>query len=238
MRVDARGDIFAVGLAGTPYQELQFPPLAKRHKLACLSRRYKKPPLGGKTKRLFDIVVAGTALTFLAPLLFCVWCLVKLDSPGAGFFKQSRGGFRGRPFEVYKFRTMVEHKGGFEQAVKGDRRVTGVGAILRRCSIDELPQLINVVKGDMSLVGPRPHAIDHDREFTEHDYEYGRRFRARPGVTGLAQVSGSRGPTDTDEKKQLRIRLDQEYIDTWSFFKDIIIMFRTVLVVFDDVNAF
>lgn len=198
----------------------------------------KQPlPVGGSVKRSIDIISSTVALIFLAPLLIGVWLYIRLETPGTGFFRQRRGGYGGKPFYIYKFRTMVEDCGTFRQAEKGDPRVTRSGRFLRKLSIDELPQLINVFKGDMSLVGPRPHAVDHDREFMEVDGRYEERFKARPGITGLAQVSGSRGLTDTDEKKRRRIDLDLDYIDNWSLAMDLKIAAKSLRVLLGDMHA-
>jgi len=193
-----------------------------------LSRRASPRPIGGMVKRAMDIVVSSLALLALSPLLIAVWIAVRLETPGPGLFVQPRGGYRGHPFNVYKFRTM--HAGGDQtrQTERNDARVTRLGRILRRSSIDELPQLLNILKGDMSIVGPRPHALDHDRRFQTIDPRYVFRFRARPGLTGLAQVSGSRGPTRTDEDVRRRVGFDLEYIDRYSPLEDAIVMLRTV----------
>ncbi|MFC7293087.1 sugar transferase [Hirschia litorea] len=197
-----------------------------------------KKPVGGKFKRLFDVVIATLILLFIFPFMLVVWALIRLESKGPGLFKQARGGIHGQAFEIYKFRTMVMHGSCFKQAVKGDKRITRLGRLLRKTSIDELPQLINVVKGDMSLVGPRPHVVAHDKEFMEFDSRYALRFQARPGVTGLAQVSGSRGPTDTPELKLKRIELDLDYVEQWSHKKDFYVLIKTVLLVLFDRRAF
>jgi putative colanic acid biosynthesis UDP-glucose lipid carrier transferase len=128
--------------------------------------------------------------------------------------------------------------GALRQAVRGDARVTRLGRFLRRCSIDELPQLINVFLGDMSLVGPRPHAVSHDYQFASVDQSYARRFFARPGITGLAQVSGSRGQAETPEKVKMRVSKDLSYIDNWSMPGDLAIMASTLRVVLSDPNAY
>lgn len=195
-------------------------------------------PTGGKLKRALDISLSSGAIFFLSPFFLLLWMVIKLESRGPGFFKQSRGGFNGQPFEIYKFRTMRVHDGPVKQAVKGDSRITPIGSFLRKTSIDELPQLFNVLKGDMSIVGPRPHAIDHDREFQQVDFRYSQRFKARPGITGLAQVSGSRGITDTPDKIIKRVDFDTQYVNEWSLTKDITIILKTVILVFRDDQAF
>lgn len=200
----------------------------------------KVRPVGGWAKRAFDIVVASTALIILAPLLVAIAVAVRLDSPGKSIFRQERGGFDRKTFYIWKFRSMrVTENRHVVQARRGDARVTRLGAWLRRLSWDELPQLVNVLKGDMSIIGPRPHALEHDAQFEKVDPRYALRFAARPGVTGLAQVNGCRGPTETEEKIRARTSYDAEYVRTWSFWSDIRILFATVVVLFwkDDPGA-
>jgi len=191
------------------------------------------------SKRAFDIVAAGGALAVLSPVLVGIWVLVRLDSPGPGLFRQRRGGFQGRPFHILKFRTMRTCEGrSIAQARREDGRTTRLGRFLRRYSIDELPQLLNVLLGGMSLVGPRPHALAHDRQFLKVDRRYVGRHHARPGITGLAQTSGARGPTDTREKILERMKYDLKYVSEWSWALDLRILLRTVLVVLRDRNVF
>jgi polysaccharide biosynthesis protein PslA len=181
-------------------------------------------------KRAFDLVVALTALVLLAPLLAAVAVLIKLDSPGPVFFRQKRYGFNQQPFGVFKFRSMkAEENAAFRQASRHDSRITRVGAMLRRSNLDELPQLINVVMGEMSLVGPRPHALAHDRSFERRIALYARRHNVRPGITGWAQVNGLRGETLTDLDMERRVQHDLHYIDNWSIWFDIRIMVQTVI---------
>ena len=190
-------------------------------------------------KRLVDIVVAVTALVALAPLMFAVAIAIKLDSKGPIFFRQTRHGFNGRPFGIYKFRSMTVMEDGdvVRQAKRNDDRVTRVGYWIRRLSIDELPQLLNVVYGDMSIVGPRPHASAHDRYFTSTIEKYAFRHHVKSGITGWAQVCGARGETDTLDKMQHRVELDLWYINNWSVWLDFSIMIRTIFVVFAAENA-
>jgi len=164
---------------------------------------------------------------------------IKLDSKGPVFFRQTRHGFNGRPFAIYKFRSMTVMEDGdvVQQARKNDHRVTRVGRWIRRLSIDELPQLLNVVYGDMSIVGPRPHASAHDRYFTSTIEKYAFRHHVKSGITGWAQVCGARGETDTLEKMQRRVELDLWYINNWSVWLDFSIMIRTIFVVFGTENA-
>ena len=181
-------------------------------------------------KRFFDIVSSSLALVALSPLFLIVAALIKLDSAGPVLFRQRRRGYNHREFAIYKFRTMTTLDDGdrVEQARVNDPRVTRVGRFLRRWSIDELPQLLNVLKGEMSIVGPRPHAVAHDRLFETRIDRYARRLNVKPGITGWAQVNGLRGETDTDEKMRNRVGHDLYYIDNWSLPFDLYIIVLTV----------
>ena len=191
-------------------------------------------------KRVVDIVVSLAALAFLSPLMVVVAIAIKLDSEGPIFFRQTRHGFNGRPFAIYKFRSMTVLEDGdvVRQAEKLDARVTRVGYWIRRFSIDELPQLLNVFYGGMSIVGPRPHASSHDRSFMSAIEKYAFRHHVKSGITGWAQVNGSRGETETLEKMQKRVELDLWYINNWSIWLDFSIMVRTVFVIFSRKNAY
>ena len=182
-------------------------------------------------KRLFDLLFGALALVALTPLLVIVAVLIKLDSPGPVFFVQRRYGFNQQPFRIIKFRTMRTLDDGavIRQASANDPRVTRIGRWLRRWNIDEVPQLFNVLTGDMSLVGPRPHALSHDREYERRISLYARRHNVKPGITGWAQIHGHRGETDTDEKMRSRVEHDLFYIDNWSLWLDLKIIARTVL---------
>jgi len=198
-------------------------------------------PIGGALKRAFDVVAASAAIVFLAMAFAVIYLLVRLDSPGPGFFRQERVGFGGRKFMIWKFRTMYcggDAGGKIRQCTRGDPRVTRIGAFLRSTSLDELPQLFNVVSGDMALVGPRPHAAQHDIEFARIDPTYASRQVARPGITGLAQVMGCRGETQTDEAVRARTAFDLKYVRSWTFFADVAILLRTVMIVFRDPAAY
>jgi Undecaprenyl-phosphate glucose phosphotransferase len=190
-------------------------------------------------KRVIDIVFSSVGLIILSPILLGAAIAVRLDSPGPALFRQTRHGFNGRPFRIYKFRTMTVMENGdvVPQAQKDDKRVTRVGRWLRRYSLDELPQLINVFLGDMSLVGPRPHASAHERYFTSAIEKYAFRHHVKSGITGWAQVHGARGETDTLDKMERRVELDVWYINNWSVWLDFSIMIRTGLVVFTSDNA-
>jgi len=194
-------------------------------------RRRKKAAIGGGTKRALDFTMALLALIVLALPLLIVALAIKLDSRGPVFFLQRRGGFRRRPFLLIKFRTMSVTEDGacVVQAMRADPRVTRLGKWLRRLWIDELPQLINVLRGEMSIVGPRPHAVAHDAHFRGWDTRYGRRFAARPGLTGLAQVMGSRGYLEDEAALRRRVDFDLRYIERWSLPLDLWIMLRTAM---------
>jgi len=183
------------------------------------------------TKRLFDIVAASLALVLLAPAFFVVAVLIKRDSKGPVLFRQTRYGFNQKPFQIFKFRTMTTMDDGkvVAQAKRDDPRITRVGAFLRRWNIDELPQLLNVLRGDMSIVGPRPHAVAHNRAFEGRIALYARRHNVKPGITGWAQVNGFRGETDTDEKMAKRVEYDLYYIDNWSLLFDVRICVLTLV---------
>jgi Undecaprenyl-phosphate glucose phosphotransferase len=182
-------------------------------------------------KRAMDVALSAALMVALSPLLALVALLIKLDSKGPVFFAQRRYGFNQQPFRVFKFRSMTTMDDGavVRQATKGDMRVTRVGAWLRRLSIDELPQLFNVLRGDMSLVGPRPHALAHDQAFERRIALYARRHNVKPGITGWAQVNGLRGETDTDDKMRARVEHDLFYIDNWSLGFDLKILLLTGL---------
>ncbi len=195
----------------------------------------------GTFKRIEDIVL-GTVFTLLAGLPMLLIALgIKLTSKGPVFFRQRRYGLNGEEIKVLKFRTMTVTEDGANvaQATKGDARVTAFGNILRRTSLDELPQLLQVVAGTMSLVGPRPHAVAHNEQYRALIRGYMLRHKVKPGITGWAQVNGWRGETDTLEKMEQRVRFDLEYIRRWRLTFDIIILFMTVRqVVFGHRNAY
>jgi Undecaprenyl-phosphate glucose phosphotransferase len=182
-------------------------------------------------KRLFDLVFAAAGLIALTPLLVLIAVLIRIDSPGPVFFAQRRFGFNQQPFRIIKFRTMSTLDDGavIAQAQRNDPRLTRIGRWLRRWNIDEIPQLFNVLTGDMSLVGPRPHALTHDREYERRISLYARRHNVKPGITGWAQIHGLRGATDTEDKMRRRVEYDLFYIDNWSLWLDLIIIARTVL---------
>ncbi len=193
-----------------------------------------------RRKRAFDLFVALVALLVFLPLLVMVAVLVRLESPGPALFRQKRTGLNGHVFTVFKFRTMsvVEDGAEIRQATKGDARVTALGGLLRKLSIDEIPQILNVIRGEMSLIGPRPHALAHDEAWEKIAPNYARRFRARPGLTGYAAVCGHRGEIHDPQSILDRIEADNTYIDEWSFWLDMKIVWRTIPLIFADANAY
>ncbi|MBY0364847.1 MAG: undecaprenyl-phosphate glucose phosphotransferase [Proteobacteria bacterium] len=187
-------------------------------------------------KRLSDIVLASLILVLISPILLVLAIGVKLSSPGPIIFKQRRNGLDGEEIIVYKFRSMrtLDNGNVVKQATKDDPRITRFGAIIRRTSLDELPQFINVLQGRMSIVGPRPHAVAHNEEYRKLIKAYMVRHKVKPGITGWAQVNGLRGETDTIDKMKARVEYDLEYLRNWSLALDMQIILRTVrLVVFD-----
>ena len=191
-------------------------------------------PASSIGKRVFDIAAAGSALLFFAPLFIAIAVAIKTTSRGPVFFRQKRYGYRNQTFTIYKFRSMYTSLGdssGVQQTVQGDARITRVGRILRNTSLDEIPQLINVVKGDMSLVGPRPHVpgmLAANLIYEDLVPYYFQRHAAGPGITGLAQVSGCRGSTAEARLAIARINYDLDYIEKWSLKMDISIIVKTV----------
>ena len=182
-------------------------------------------------KRMFDIVLAALGLLVLSPLLLLVAAAIKLDSPGPALFFQRRYGFNREPFRIAKFRSMTTMEDGrnVTQATAGDTRVTRVGRFIRRYNIDELPQLLNVLRGEMSLVGPRPHALVHDQLYERKIALYARRHNVKPGITGWAQVNGLRGEIDSPDKIRQRIEHDLYYIDHWTLPLDVWIIVMTIV---------
>lgn len=196
--------------------------------------------LNGVLKRASDIVLSLLILLLVSPLMLVIALAVKLDSPGPVIFKQRRYGLDGEQILVYKFRSMAVTEDGntIQQAQKNDMRVTRLGAFLRRTSLDELPQFINVLQGRMSIVGPRPHAVAHNEMYRTLIKGYMVRHKVRPGITGWAQVNGQRGETDTLDKMQARIDCDLDYLRNWSLQLDLFIILKTVRLVFKDSSAY
>lgn len=197
-------------------------------------RGARSEPGASAAKRVFDIAAASAALLLFLPLLITIAIAIKTTSRGPVFFRQYRYGYRNRLFKIYKFRTMHTNlcdSAGTTQTVQGDQRITRIGDMLRKTSFDEVPQLINVIKGDMSLVGPRPHVpgmLAANMRFEELVPYYFQRHTARPGITGLAQVSGCRGSTVDPDIAIERIYHDLDYIEKWSLFMDMRIIGRTI----------
>ena len=216
-RVDSIGDLPVVAVCETPFYGFN-----------------------GLVKRVSDYVIASVILVLIAPLLAAIAIGVKLSSPGPTLFKQRRYGVDGRKIVVYKFRTMTVAEDGdvVRQATKNDSRITRFGAFLRKTSLDELPQFINVLQGRMSVVGPRPHAVAHNELYRKLIRGYMIRHKVRPGITGLAQVNGYRGETDTVEKMKARIEYDIAYLRNWSLVLDLQIILKTVVVVLKKQNAY
>lgn len=222
-------DIFSLNLlnhsvreiAGLPLLSLSESPMSREGKVFV--------------KAVIDRSVAIIVLVLLSPLMAAIAAAIKYTSPGPVFFKQQRHGWDGRVIEVWKFRSMYVHQedeGKVTQASRGDARVTPIGRFIRRSSIDELPQLFNVLNGTMSLVGPRPHALRHDQYYSERIKSYINRHRIKPGMTGLAQVNGCRGETEHLEDMEQRVRFDIEYINNWTILLDLQILLMTPFCLF------
>jgi putative colanic acid biosynthesis UDP-glucose lipid carrier transferase len=190
-------------------------------------------------KLVLDYVLGGISLVFFGPLMLMAALAIKLESRGPVLFKQRRHGYNHRVIHVYKFRTMRVAEDGpvITQARKDDERITRVGRLLRRTSIDELPQLFNVLRGEMSLVGPRPHAVAHNQHYRERLARYANRHCVKPGMTGWAQIHGFRGPTEDPEKMRKRVEMDLYYIENWSIWLDLKIIAATPLLGFIHRNA-
>jgi putative colanic acid biosynthesis UDP-glucose lipid carrier transferase len=190
-------------------------------------------------KRIFDVCFATSTLLVISPLLIVVAIAIKLESKGPVFFRQTRNGLNGSTFEIFKYRSMrFAPEAEFVQATKGDARVTWLGAFLRKSSIDELPQLLNVLKGEMSIVGPRPHPLALDAQYAALIPHYMDRYKVKPGLTGLAQVSGHRGPTSTVDLMKNRLNSDLQYVTKQSAIFDLRILMQTIPAVLFTRNAF
>lgn len=196
--------------------------------------------INAAVKRLSDMVLAAIIFVLILPILLILAIGVKLSSPGPVLFRQRRNGLDGEEILVYKFRSMRVMDDGavVKQATKGDPRITPFGAFIRKTSLDELPQFINVLQGRMSIVGPRPHAVAHNEEYRKLIRAYMVRHKVKPGITGWAQVNGQRGETDSIDKMQARVEYDLEYLRNWSLSFDLQIIFRTIRLVFFDRNAY
>ncbi len=217
-------DIFSLRLVNHSVKEISGIPVITLSETPLIGMRLL-------LKAIEDKVLSFLILIIISPILLLVAIAVKLDSPGPVFFRQNRTGWSGKSFRIWKFRSMYVHQeeaGNLKQAEKNDSRITRVGAFIRKTSLDELPQIFNVLKGDMSLVGPRPHAVQHDKEYSQRIFDYFARHHIKPGITGLAQVRGLRGETKDINQMIQRIESDIEYINKWSVWLDITIILRTV----------
>jgi putative colanic acid biosynthesis UDP-glucose lipid carrier transferase len=216
-RLEDMGGIPVVGLLVTPFEGIN-----------------------GLMKRFSDIVLSVLILILISPVLLAVAIGVKLSSPGPVIFKQGRTGLDGEVIEVYKFRSMTTQDNGpvVQQATRNDPRITKFGAFIRKTSLDELPQFINVLQGRMSIVGPRPHAVAHNAQYRKIVKAYMARHKVKPGITGWAQVNGLRGETDTVEKMARRVEYDLEYLRNWSLALDLLIIVRTAKLMFFDRKAY
>jgi len=198
--------------------------------------------ISGVIKRWIDIFLSLFVLAVTLPLFLFIAAVIKTGSPGPAFFVQTRYGMNGEKINIYKFRTMHDHMDAIDspylQATRNDPRITPVGAFLRKTSLDELPQFINVLQGRMSLVGPRPHPVAMNEQYRKIIANYMVRHKVRPGITGLAQVKGFRGETETLEKMEKRIAYDLRYIREWSILFDMEILIRTLIVFFFQKNAY
>jgi len=203
---------------------------------------FESPFIGAREfiKRTEDIVVSAIILMLISPILLAIATAVKFTSAGPIIFKQDRYGLDGRKIKVWKFRSMTvtENSAVVTQATKNDKRITKLGAFLRRTSLDELPQFVNVLKGDMSIVGPRPHAVAHNEEYRKKVEFYMLRHKTKPGITGWAQINGWRGETDTLDKMTKRVEFDLHYIKHWSLWFDVKIIFITIFKGFKNANAY
>jgi exopolysaccharide biosynthesis polyprenyl glycosylphosphotransferase len=230
--------VYAPAAQGKPIEFLDVVPIGPNNTLRVLRK-----PLSDVAvffKRMLDVLGAGLGLLLLSPLMLVIAILIKLDSSGPVIYRQVRRGFNGEPFTILKFRSMTVMESGYamHQAEPSDSRITKIGRFIRATSIDELPQLINVLTGEMSLVGPRPHAIIHDDALGGQLAEYAHRQRIKPGITGWAQVNGYRGVTSTIEQIQGRTSYDLFYIDNCSIFLDLWVLLLTVFSPKTRSNAF
>jgi undecaprenyl-phosphate galactose phosphotransferase/putative colanic acid biosynthesis UDP-glucose lipid carrier transferase len=213
---------------------------ARQRVLAIEIQRAPLSPVERSVKRLMDVIVASLALFFFLPVMVLTAIAIKLDSRGPIIFRQHRKGFNRQQFTMFKFRTMIVQENGpaVIQATRNDPRVTSIGRLLRSASIDELPQLLNVLKGDMSVIGPRPHALAHDTHFENLLSDYAFRHHVKPGITGWAQCNGARGATPSVEHISERVKLDLWYINNWSLWLDIQILIKTFFEVLRKRNAY
>jgi putative colanic acid biosynthesis UDP-glucose lipid carrier transferase len=248
-RPDARVGMFVDQLSVLPvhvwlhFAELALPIRSTQRLGAINLLEARSKPIGewGRVcKVVFDYAVGALCLLVFGPLMLLIALAIRIDSPGPAIFRQQRNGYNNRIIDVYKFRTMyvVEKNDEILQASKNDARVTRLGKFLRRTSLDELPQLLNVLKGEMSLVGPRPHALAHNHYYRKHVQSYAQRHLVRPGITGLSQINGLRGSTEVPEMMHRRVQTDLYYIENWSFGMDMKILALTPVKGFIHRNAY
>ncbi len=228
-------DLFAFNLVSSRFVMM--------HGIPCFSvygSPFDQEPLDGMLKRFEDILISAAILCLIWLPMLIIAVGVKLSSPGPVLFRQRRYGADGTPINVWKFRTMTVCENGAKviQATRNDPRIKPFGAFLRKYSLDELPQFVNVLQGRMSIVGPRPHAVAHNEQYRKEINRYMLRHKVKPGITGLAQISGCRGETDTLEKMERRVAYDLRYIQNWSLLLDLKIILLTVFQVFRDPNAY
>ena len=226
-------DLFVFDLIQSQVRDIRGVPVVSMFETPFSGQRYL-------AKRALDLVAASLGLLILSPVMLAIALGIKRSSSGPVFFKQRRYGMDGEEILVWKYRTMTVMEDGSRvvQASRDDPRITPFGRFLRQYSLDELPQLINVIRGEMSLVGPRPHAIAHNEEYRKLINGYMIRHKAIPGITGLAQVNGFRGETEKLEAMEGRVHYDLEYLRHWSVLLDLKILFRTVVMIFRDKNAY
>jgi putative colanic acid biosynthesis UDP-glucose lipid carrier transferase len=226
-------DNFTNSLLHSRYMEIAETPILRIYDAPMSAQR-------AMLKRIEDLLLGLFLLILVSPLMLGIALAIKLTSRGPILFKQTRHGFRGEKFQVLKFRTMSVCENGcnIRQATRDDYRITRLGAFLRKTSLDELPQFLNVLQGHMSIVGPRPHAVAHNEEYRQLIPGYMRRHLMKPGITGWAQVNGWRGETDTLFKMEKRVELDMEYIRSWSLTLDLRIILVTAFKTLHDKNAY
>ncbi len=221
-------DIFIINKNNISYENQIFIDYMGVEMLLVSSGKIPARPLAALIKRLSDFIISLLLIILLAPFMLAIMLLIKLESPGPAIYKQNRNGINGKVFTMYKFRSMYLHESEqLKQASRGDKRISWIGSIIRRSSLDELPQLFNVLLGDMSLVGPRPHASEHNIYYEVLIDSYMLRHKVRPGMTGLAQINGLRGETKELKLMEDRVKYDLKYIDEWSLLLDLKILLAT-----------
>ncbi len=241
IKTNKAGPIAANNPANSPRIDDASPKTRHWSSIAAVDRNTLKPisGVGAALKRLEDFVLGSIALLIIFPLMLLITLIIKLDSTGPALFCQARSGRNKEVIKVYKFRTMYQNGSQeFRQATKDDPRITRVGSFLRRTSLDELPQLFNVIQGSMSLVGPRPHPLKLDEDFKHIIPALSSRYCVKPGITGWAQINGFRGETTHVNDMVQRIEHDRHYVKNWSIWMDVKILFMTVLKGWTHKNAY